>query len=339
MSPSTAAPASTGAPTGAPEISAILCTYNRAGLLREALQSLCTQTLPVERFEVVLIDDGSTDDTRAVVDAFRPLLNIQAVHQSNAGLAAAKNRALDTAGAPIVVFVDDDDRMDPDCLQQHLLTHQAYPQPEVAVLGYTDMATDVAASPLMHYVTGRAGLLFSYASLNDGEQLDYRYFWGGRSSCKRALLQQHGQFNPVFRFGAEDIELGYRLSKAGLRVIFNRAAVSQMLRRLDFDQFCRRSEMQGRSNRVFAELHPDPEVIAYTGIDDARRLWPEIEPRYQQILAAGRGLDRYAQARADQGLGIDGLSTRLLHQAYRRAFDASRLRGSAGVDKQAGSAP
>lgn len=312
-----------------PAISAVLCTYNRAALLHRALQGLVTQTLPVSQFEVILVDDGSTDDTSAVVEAFRRQLPLQVIQQPNAGLAAAKNRGLDAASAPLLLFIDDDDLMDPDCLGQHLESHRQHPQPQVAVLGYTDLAAEVAADPLMRYVTGPAGLLFSYRSIEQGQLLDYRHFWGGRSSCKREFLLRHGRFDPVFRFGAEDIELGYRLAGQGLQVLFNKAAVSHMLRRLDFDQFCRRSEAQGRSNRAFARLHPVAEVEAYTGAENARHQWPEVAPRYRQLLSAGRGLDRFARARAEQGLGLDGLATRLLHRAYQQAFDASRIRGSA----------
>jgi len=315
--------------TQRPALSAILCTYNRSTLLRQALEALCCQTLPAERFEVIVIDDGSTDGTAQTVDGFRGLLPLQYIHQGNSGLAAAKNRGIDAASGDIVLFVDDDDVMDPDCLRQHLLTHGEYPQIEYAVLGYTDLATEVAASPLMRYVTEVSGQLFQYGPLQDGKPLDYTLFWGGRSSCKRELLVQHGNFNPRFRFGAEDIELGYRLSiSAGLQVVFNRQAISHMVRTLSFDDFCRRCTLQGGSNRVFAQLHPQPEILRYTGVDDAQRQWPDIAPLYQQLLTVGRNLDRYATLRSAAQLPLDGISTRLLHDAYRAAFEASRIQGT-----------
>ena len=77
--------------------------------------------------------------------------------------------------------------------------------------------------------------------------LEYTAFWGGRSSCKRSLLVRHGLFHPDFRFGCEDIELGWRLARYGLRVIYTPCARSVMIRALTFDQFCARSYRQGRS--------------------------------------------------------------------------------------------
>ena len=73
-------------------------------------------------------------------------------------------------------------------------------------------------------------LLFSYPNLKHGDVLDYTYFWGGCSSCKRKFLIEYGVFNPVFRFGCEDIELAYRLSKSNLKVVYNARAVSTMVR-------------------------------------------------------------------------------------------------------------
>jgi len=78
----------------------------------------------------------------------------------------------------------------------------------------------------MHFVTDVGQYLFAYQDLVDGQRLDHTYFWGGRSSCKRSLLR-HGLFNPTFRFGSEDIELGHRLSRHGLQVVFARDAVSR----------------------------------------------------------------------------------------------------------------
>ncbi|MBR7518148.1 hypothetical protein KC217_20985, partial [Mycobacterium tuberculosis] len=89
------------------------------------------------------------------------------------------------------------------------------PDLSVAVLGHTVLDVDVAKSPLMIHVTEVGGQLFSYKWIASGNVLGFREFWGGRSSCKRDFLLRHGVFNPVFRFGYEDIELGWRLHPHG----------------------------------------------------------------------------------------------------------------------------
>ncbi len=70
----------------------------------------------------------------------------------------------------------------------------------------------------MEYVTEIGQHLFSYKNLEDGQRLDYTYFWGGRSSCKRSLLTTYGSFDQDMP-GIEDMELGFRLAKQGLSVI------------------------------------------------------------------------------------------------------------------------
>jgi glycosyltransferase involved in cell wall biosynthesis len=315
----------------APELSAIICTYNRAPLLTKALGALCGQTLPSDRFEIIVIDDGSSDDTRKVAESFLPALPLAYSYQTNAGLASAKNHGLCAATAPIVVFMDDDDVADSRFLEEHLAMHRRYPRDEYAVLSYTDLAANVAASPLMHYVTKVQGHLFAYAGLKHGQFLDFTYFWGGRSSCKRMLMLMNGVFAPKYRFGAEDVELGYRLERVGLKVVYNRNAISHMIRTLTFDDFCRRSYLQGRSNGVFYGDYPDPAIAAWGGISGAAEEWKQIEPRFDQILKIGRDLDRFASERARVGLPLDEAAKRLLYRGYESSFRASRIKGTVEI--------
>ena len=180
----------------------------------------------------------------------------------------------------------------------------------------------------MHFVTEIGCFLFSYPSLRHGDVLDYAYFWGGRSSCKRSLLLEFGVFNPVFRFGCEDIELGYRLSREGLRVVYNKNAVSYTVRKIDFDAFCNRLERQGASNYVFSQLHPESEVQQLTGIADSEQTWPMIEPHLEAIKQSARHLDLIANLKLARGLGLDEDTRALLHRAYWAAFKACLMKGA-----------
>lgn len=311
-----------------PLISAVLCTHNRASLLARALGALSAQTLSKDQFEVVLVDDGSTDDTAQISARFAPLMNLRTAYQPNSGLAAAKNHGVCLSRAPIVVFLDDDDVLDCRALEQHLLSHKQEPAVETAVLGYTGLGYEQSRSPLMQYVMGVGCQLFYYPSLKDGQELDFTYFWGGRSSCKRALLLEHGLFDPVFRFGAEDIELAFRLRRAGLKVRYNAKAISTMIRTLNVDGFARRCELQGRSNWVFHQLHPNRLVRAWAQIEGAEAEWDRIECHYPRLLEAARKLDQLANVRIEQGLDCEPLLTSLLHRAYAALFRASRIKGT-----------
>jgi glycosyltransferase involved in cell wall biosynthesis len=86
----------------------IVCTRNRADLLRLALQSLAAQSAPPESFEVLVVDNGSTDHTSAVVDGCRALLDLRCVREDRTGLSYARNRGYAEAMGAYVAFLDDD---------------------------------------------------------------------------------------------------------------------------------------------------------------------------------------------------------------------------------------
>lgn len=89
-------------------ISAIICTHNRSAYLRKAISSLVAQTLPIEEYEVIVVDNASTDNTRAVVDAFAGAPNLRYIHEPVLGLSQARNTGWRSAKGEYVAFLDDD---------------------------------------------------------------------------------------------------------------------------------------------------------------------------------------------------------------------------------------
>ena len=310
-------------------ISALLTTYNRANLLPRVLEGLARQSLDFDRFEVVAIDDGSTDETPRILDAWKDRLPLRAIRQNQAGLASAKNLGVLSARAPLIVFLDDDDVAEPDLLVAHLAAHLANPDLGTAVLGRTTLAPDVAEIPVMRHVTEVGCQLFSYAWIQPSQLLDYTAFWGGRSSCKRLFLVRYGLFHPQFRFGCEDIELGWRLSPHGLRVIYEPRAHTVMIWALTFDQFCQRSYRQGRSQFSFAGLHDDPRVHSYCEIGTCQQAWLRGRTSYAAHLRWTRKLDCLAMSRLAAGLSAHPVLQQTLDSAYREAFFLSRAKGIA----------
>ncbi len=311
------------------EISALLPTYNRAPLLYQALDALTRQTLSPEFFEVIVVDDGSTDNTREVVSSFAKSLNVQYLFQEHKGLAAGKNLAITQALAPVILFMDDDDVPDPDLLAQHLLSHRQCNE-YTAVLGYTMLSPELLDDPLMHFVTEVQHYLFSYPRLSHGRFYDYTHFWGGRSSCKTSLVREHGYFDEIFTFGCEDIELGYRLSGATpFRVLYNQCAVSTMIRGIEVDAFMRRTYRQGVANALFYKKHPTREVLSWSQLQDWPAQWENTKNRINYLRRAACKVDRLVRIRRESGLGDDDDIWMLLYQSYRDAFDAFRLKGSA----------
>jgi GT2 family glycosyltransferase/glycosyltransferase involved in cell wall biosynthesis len=287
--------------TRSPTISVIIPTFNRAGMLTNTLESFAAQSIPKNRYEVIVVDDGSKDATPKVCGDFASRIQLKYLHIDNSGTSAAKNTGVLASRGKILVFFDDDDIADHHLLDEHLKTHEHHQAENIAVLGYTTWAPTLSVTPLMRYVTDIGGFLFAYGGLKDGQTLDFTYLWAGRCSCKRSFLAKHGVFNRQFRApGIEDIELGYRLSRFGLRVVFHRSAISYMTRTPTFEEFCDRCERQGEALFLFSRLHDDPVVQQYCQLADPfidnravsvdpETRWPEVAALFRErIDQAGR---------------------------------------------------
>ena len=96
-------------------VTVIIATYNRAAMLPEALESVLTQEADGVRYEVIIVDNNSPDQTRAVVESYiaRGHTNLRYLFEGQQGVAHARNTALAHARAPIVAFTDDDVRVAP----------------------------------------------------------------------------------------------------------------------------------------------------------------------------------------------------------------------------------
>lgn len=315
------------------KITALMCTYNRAEYLERVFESLESQTLPIAAYEVVIINDGSTDNTAEIVEKFKSTLPIRYFYQDNAGLAAAKNAGIDHAEAPLIVFMDDDDIATPELLEEHVKVHLKHPDERIAVLGHTDLDEPTVSNvPLMHFVTEIGYYLFCYPMIKDQDVLDYTYFWGGRSSCKVNFLKKHGVFNPVFRFGCEDTELGYRLSKHGLKVIYHKPAKSIMIRALTIDGFLARLTKQGGSQYVCSQMHTSDEVQEWTQVKGVENNWKDVKGVYDKIITSARQVDEFVNKCLKAGLVVDDYTMDLLYKSYWRAFKATKYKGI--IDKK-----
>lgn len=315
------------APTSrTPMVSVVTCTRDASARLRRTLESLCHQTLGRHAFEVVVVDDGSTDDTHEVLRAFEPRLPLRWTRQRRSGVALARNHGLFFARGVVVLFLDEG-AAEPDLLERHLEAHRRFPEPRFAVLGRSLLDASIEGDPLMRFAADLHGSPWSNPRAGPGELLDWRHFRAARSSCKRGFLVFRGVFNAAFRSCGEDGELAYRLSRHGFQVVHEPGASTRIVENRSIEEVCARMRREGEASATFAGLHPAPEVQAWTGAATAAEVWRELGPVYHSIVRSAFELDRIARARAEVGLPLERAEQGLLHRSYAAAFEASRAKG------------
>jgi glycosyltransferase involved in cell wall biosynthesis len=203
------------------DLSVVIPTYNRVDRLRRVLDALAHQTYPTERFEVVVVSDGSTDGTNQYL-AERPLENLVSDVQDNAGPAAARNRGIELAQGRLILFIDDDVVAAPDLVQRHVDQHAGHVG-DLVVIGPMLTPSDFSMSPWVAWE--QAMLVKQYTAMEEGEfEATFRQFYTGNASVPLARLREVGGFDTTYR-RAEDVELAHRLYEAGLDFTFDPKAV------------------------------------------------------------------------------------------------------------------
>jgi GT2 family glycosyltransferase/SAM-dependent methyltransferase/glycosyltransferase involved in cell wall biosynthesis len=263
--------------TAAPEISVVLPTFNRRETLRLSLAALAFQTLPAERWETVVVDDGSTDDTAAVCQQQLFPFHLKYVAQKNRGAGAARRKGVEIAQGKFVLLGNDDTIASSNLLVEHLSVHRRRSGEKLAVLGEFRHSQDVGKSALSLYVNTSA-FLFPQGTLKTTESYDQAYFVSCNLSLRRDGILAAGNFDPHFRV-AEDTELGARLVQRGLRVVYHPAATAwHEHARFTSQDLLRRAKAYGIANWDLLEKHP-----SLLGKGDGRfgLLAPQDEVRIQ----------------------------------------------------------
>ncbi len=236
-------------------ISVVLPTHLRNDVLALTLEAYQRQTLPRERFEVVVVEDGPPGHAEAVTRAagFRYL---DAPHAP--GPAGARNLGAAAAVAELILFAGDDMVPAPDLLERHLWAHEA--EPGGAVLGHVRWHPDCGITPFMRHVVERGGQ-FSFHSIADPERCSYRFFYTSNLSLAASWLRLE-RFDESFSGATtEDVELGYRLARRGLVIRYRPEALVLHHHHLEERSYCQRMERAGEAVARFVTKHaqdPDP---------------------------------------------------------------------------------
>ncbi len=251
-------PATPSPPPAYTSVSVIVPTYNRWPVLHETLEALATQTC--RDFEAIVIDDGSTDGTWERLTAWARdnvgRLRLTPLHQENLKPGRARNLGLRHATGDLVLFIGDDIVPSRELVAEHLAKHNAAGE-AIAVLGYTDWHRErMRVTPFLELIN-RDGQQFSYGHFAAGEDVFYTCFYTSNISLPRWVLGDD-PFHPAFTFvDWEDVELGYRLSLRGLRIVYHPAAAARHVHPMTMKDFYRRQQHVGRTVDVLLTLHPE----------------------------------------------------------------------------------
>ena len=241
-------------------ISIVMHCYNRAYDLVNVLNAYDQQTVE-EPFELIAVDDASNDATYEVLTTYRPArftLQVERLGE-NQGPAAARNRGISLANSPLILFVGDDIVPDRRLIEGHLAAHRRYPGMSIAILGWAKWPDDLYVNTLMTHIDGVGAEQFSYFYLKDGQEYDFRHLYTANISLKAGFLKSLDQwFDTGFPYAAfEDVELSYRLSKKGLRIIYSSALVGYHYHYHTIWSFSKRQYRSGLMGCILVRKHPD----------------------------------------------------------------------------------
>lgn len=247
-------------------ISLVIPTHNRAAELVTALESVVAQSLPPSEWECIVIDNNSSDDTPERFEAFaaaHPECCLRRVGEPRPGVSHARNRGLEEARAPIVAFIDDDERVNGDFLKAYLAFFDAHPEAVVA-----------GGRIIAEYPAGRPAWMSRYVEMPVANPMDFgpqvrpfpagRVPGGGNMAFRRAGLAPFGGFDPSLGrvngelIGGEENDLFERLLRGGETIWYLPDAVMWHIippRKLTRDYFRRLCYNVGVSQRLRAQIH------------------------------------------------------------------------------------
>jgi GT2 family glycosyltransferase len=227
----------------APRVSVVVCTYNGGATLAQCLHSLLALDYP--DYEVIVVDDGSTDDTRGILARFP---GVRVIHQPNRGLSVARNVGLQAATGAVVAYTDSDCFADPDWLAH--LVYQLERSGAAAVGGPNLTPEDgwlaacVAASP------GQP------THVLESDQVA-EHIPGCNMAFRREALQAINGFDAQYRKAGDDVDVCWRLQQAGHWITFAPGAFVWHHRRQNPRAYLRQQAGYGEAEALLRFKHPD----------------------------------------------------------------------------------
>jgi glycosyltransferase involved in cell wall biosynthesis len=225
-----------------PKVSVVVCSYNGARTLRDCLASL--QDLAYPDYEVICVDDGSTDETAEIMRAFP---NVRGIAQPNLGLSAARNAGIAAATGEIVAFTDADCMADRDWLYFLVTTLQAG---DYAAVGGPNISPP--AKGWVQATVAAAPGSPSHVLLSDTVA---EHVPGCNMAFPKWALEEIGLFDPEYRKAGDDVDVCWRLMQRGYVIGFSPAAVVWHQRRFEVRTYFSQQTGYGEAEALLRYKH------------------------------------------------------------------------------------
>lgn len=262
----------------APTISVIIPSYNRRDSLLRTLDSLKQQTFPMDRLVVVIVDDGSTDDTQTIASLQFPF-TLRFLQQKNQGATAARNYGATISQSEILVFIDDDITISPQTLEA--LAEKCSQGTKVFAMGTINKRSSVNASVYTLVV-----LTMAAHSLIAADDVEFHFVDCNSEllACKRGDFFDIGMFqDPTEGHGWpnwDDVDFGYRAHLKGFRLLGTSKAIAE---HWDYSisnrtMACQRFYRTGRSAVWLFKTHSELQTLIPMLYDKTPLAWGQDSP-------------------------------------------------------------
>ena len=244
-------------------LSVVIPTFNRARFLARSIPLLLDQQLAAGLdFEIIFVDNGSSDETPSVLAAASAAHGPRLRHYSipaSGGPATPRNVGIRAAQGEVVVMIDDDILPEPGLFQAHADYHCRFPELHAAAVGEAFVPPALAHDPLSVFHD------FDYRPIGGGAPVSFVYFWTCNVSAKRDFLLAVGGFDERFLYN-EDIVLGYRLHERGMQLRYCADARGAHWHQLKAEHVRAKAEHVGRWIWATITMFPVPEIVDRYGV-------------------------------------------------------------------------
>jgi len=203
------------------KVSVVICTYNREQHIERALESLIPQTASKEDYEIVIVDNNSTDNTPEIIKNFEkkyPDYHIQTAVETNQGLSFARNKGIELAKGEIISFIDDDAIARTDFVENIIRNTQQFPS-HYAFGGKVLPKYEKEKEP--EWMSPYIERIISIVDMGDEiKSFDKTYPVGCNMFFRREIFDKIGKFNTNLRLRSDDKYIFMKIKEAGYEVLY-----------------------------------------------------------------------------------------------------------------------